>query len=139
MLWGKLAAAQTTAQRNFFGHYKSGTGNSYISFYMDSTDTQLDVKFGSQIKTNIAGAPLSTGTWYHLAITWSGTSPNMTYTAYVNGLQAAAGTNGNLQVLVEPTEHGDQLRMRTVNAYANANPNTNANTDSDADSDADSD
>ena len=27
-------------------------------------------------------------------------------------------TNGNLQVLVEPTEHGDRLRMRTVNAYA---------------------
>lgn len=27
-------------------------------------------------------------------------------------------TNGNLQVLVEPTEHGDRLRMRTVNANA---------------------
>ncbi|MDP1891452.1 MAG: hypothetical protein Q8K55_11230 [Gemmatimonadaceae bacterium] len=27
-------------------------------------------------------------------------------------------TNGNLQVLVEPTEHGDRLRIRTVNAYA---------------------
>lgn len=27
-------------------------------------------------------------------------------------------TNGNLQVLVEPTEHGDRLRMRTVNGYA---------------------
>lgn len=27
-------------------------------------------------------------------------------------------TNGNLQILVEPTEHGDRLRMRTVNALA---------------------
>ncbi|MBI1810217.1 MAG: hypothetical protein HYR75_09995 [Gemmatimonadetes bacterium] len=27
-------------------------------------------------------------------------------------------TNGNLQVLVEPTEHGDRLRMRTVHANA---------------------
>ena len=27
-------------------------------------------------------------------------------------------TNGNLQVLVEPTEHGDRLQMRTVNASA---------------------
>lgn len=27
-------------------------------------------------------------------------------------------TNGNLQVLVEPTEHGDRLRMRTVHASA---------------------
>lgn len=27
-------------------------------------------------------------------------------------------TNGNLQVLVEPTEHGDRLRMRTVNGSA---------------------
>ncbi len=27
-------------------------------------------------------------------------------------------TNGNLQILIEPTEHGDRLRMRTVNAGA---------------------
>ncbi len=27
-------------------------------------------------------------------------------------------TNGNLQILIEPTEHGDRLRMRTVNAAA---------------------
>ena len=27
-------------------------------------------------------------------------------------------TNGNLQILVEPTAHGDRLRMRTVNAGA---------------------
>ncbi len=27
-------------------------------------------------------------------------------------------TNGNLQVLIEPTEHGDRLRMRTVHANA---------------------
>lgn len=27
-------------------------------------------------------------------------------------------TNGNLQILVEPTDHGDRLRMRTVNASA---------------------
>jgi hypothetical protein len=27
-------------------------------------------------------------------------------------------TNGNLQILIEPTEEGDRLRMRTVNAAA---------------------
>lgn len=29
-------------------------------------------------------------------------------------------TNGNLQILIEPTDHGDRLRMRTVNAAARA-------------------
>ncbi len=56
---------------------------------MDSGDNQLDVTLGTKVNDISA---LNTGTWYHAAIAYSGSTSSKAYTVYINGLPVAAGT-----------------------------------------------
>ena len=101
-LWGKVSSA--TNVRYFFGHTSSSTSwADRIQLYMSNGDSQLDLGLGGSHTTATNIAALSTGTWYHIALTWH----NGDYSVYVDGVSKASGTYTGLSTLGSVADIGN--------------------------------
>ena len=77
-LWVKLDDVSTT--QDFFGRYGASTGR----FYFGITGSNVRAAIGTSFDTSTLSHGMSTGTWYHVAYTFSGGSSG-TFTYYLNG------------------------------------------------------
>ena len=77
-LWVKLDDNSTT--QDFFGRYGNSTGR----FYFGITGSKVRAAIGTSFNTSTLSHGMSTGTWYHVAYTFSGGSSG-TFTYYLNG------------------------------------------------------
>jgi hypothetical protein len=77
-LWVKLDDVSTT--QDFFGRYGNSTGR----FYFGISGTKVRAAIGTSYDTSTLSHGMSTGTWYHVAYTFSGGSSG-TFTYYLNG------------------------------------------------------
>ena len=77
-LWVKLDDVSTT--QDFFGRYGASTGR----FYFGITGSNVRAAVGTSFDTSTLSHGMSTGTWYHVAYTFSGGSSG-TFTYYLNG------------------------------------------------------
>jgi len=77
-LWVYLDDVSTT--QDFFGRYGASTGR----FYFGITGTNVRAAIGTSFDTSTLSHGMSTGTWYHVAYTFSGGSSG-TFTYYLNG------------------------------------------------------
>jgi len=103
-IWANLAEPQErSGGRNGSGYFFGcdNGGNNKILLYMDSSDTQLDVKVGNRSDNNII--TLNTETWYHIALTWEAG----TYAIYVNGLKLETDSYGGLTSLPSTADIGN--------------------------------
>ncbi len=106
---GQYAAAYGIANENFDGSiecwiYWNGGGPlspaiiakgdaSNIGFYLgisSSSGNVLFLRFGNTATINTGGTAIATGVWTHVAVTWSGTAGNHSFTFYVNGAISGA-------------------------------------------------
>lgn len=77
-LWVKLDDVSTT--QDFFGRY----GNGSARFYFGISGTYVRAAIGNSWNASTITHGMSTGTWYHIAYTFSGGSSG-TFTYYLNG------------------------------------------------------
>lgn len=77
-LWVKLDDVSTT--QDFFGRY----GNGSARFYFGISGTYVRAAIGNSWDASTITHGMSTGTWYHIAYTFSGGSSG-TFTYYLNG------------------------------------------------------
>ena len=129
-LWG-LGNSWTTTPQYFYGHTTIPAFGNRIQIYVDDAGGNLDIGLGSSHFLATGIATLTTGTWYHIALTWN--SGN--YAAYVNGALAASGNYSNLTTLNTTADlmnngntsstieslNGDQDEARISNTARSAN------------------
>ena len=97
-LWVRLAEPQSTRSRRghrFLFGYGTKPDRNRIQLYMDYDDTQLDIGLGDQHLRNRDIMTFNTNVWYHIALTWDGSS----YAVMVDGNKKAAGTYAGLNYL----------------------------------------
>jgi hypothetical protein len=103
-IWANLTEPQIRdGGRNGSGYFfgcDDGANNKTL-LYMDSSDTELDIKVGNRSNNNII--TLSTETWYHIALTWNAG----TYAVYVNGLTLDTGSYSGLTSLPSTADIGN--------------------------------
>ena len=104
---GQYGAAGNGVQENFDGtlecwiYWNGGGGSapaiiakgdaSNLGFFFGITSANLlFLRFGTTPTTNTGGTAITTGVWTHVAVTWSGTAGNHTFTFYVNGAISGA-------------------------------------------------
>ena len=104
---GQYAAAGNLTQENFDGsleawiYWEGGGGSapaiiakgdaSNLGFFFGISTTSgnvLFLRFGTVPVQNTGGTAIPTGQWTHVAVTWSGTPGNHTFSFYVNGAQS---------------------------------------------------
>jgi hypothetical protein len=103
-IWANLTGPQIRdGGRNGSGYFFGcdNGGNDKILLYMDSSDTQLDVKVGNHGEDNIV--TLSTEIWCHIALTWNAG----TYAVYVYGLNLDTGGYDGLTTLPSTADIGN--------------------------------
>jgi len=104
---GQYGAAGNVNQENFDGSleawiYWNGGGGSAPAiiakgdaanvgfFFGINSSNLLFLRFGTTPTINTGGTTIPTNVWTHVAVTWSGTAGNHTFTFYVNGAISGA-------------------------------------------------
>lgn len=112
LIAGQYAAVYGLANENFDGsvecwiYWEGGGGTAPAIFAKGDASTvgiffgistsggnKLFMRFGSTATVNTTGSAITTGTWTHVAATWSGGAGNYSVTFYING--AISGSTSN--------------------------------------------
>ncbi|MEN8127821.1 MAG: LamG domain-containing protein, partial [Planctomycetota bacterium] len=101
--WVNLYEDQTSSVRYIFGHTTIPAWANRIQFYMDSSDTSLDLGLGASHRSSTAIMTLQTLVWHHIALTWDGSN----YQVYVDGVLKASGAYSGLSELQSVTHIGN--------------------------------
>jgi alpha-tubulin suppressor-like RCC1 family protein len=101
-MWVKLAEPQSELGKDGY-RFLFGCTPDRIQIYMNDYDTQLDLGLGSDHLKHANIANLTTETWYHIALTWSGA----TYFVYVDGVARATGTYSGLNNIASQAAIGN--------------------------------
>ncbi len=117
-IWANLSYPQIRSggragQAYFFGCDNGGTNK--ILLYMSNSDTQLDMKIGNYLASNII--TLNTQTWYHISLTWNAGA----YAVYVNGSPLETGTYGGLGSLPSMADIGNNGDSHTQSLHGLVN------------------
>jgi gliding motility-associated-like protein len=86
--WAKTNGVLAGNRSFIFGHTVSGTTD-FIQLYLES-NLSLSLGLGINFALSTSFVTLTTGTWYHLVLTWDGTN----YNVYVNGAIPPVGASG---------------------------------------------
>ncbi len=97
MVWGRMSEPQPSQTRYFFGHTTQPAYGSRIQIYMDTDTMDLDLGLGGAHAHNTDIVRLNTEQWYHVALTWNGT----TYGLYLDGQTIATGPYTGLSAIAD--------------------------------------
>jgi hypothetical protein len=88
-LWGQVTSAGQNLQEHIFAQYgTTGNAGEVYSLFAWNMSSALTLFFSPWLDS-VPGPTLTTGVWYHLAVTSVGNA----VTLFVNGQQVGAGTN----------------------------------------------